>query len=439
MEISGWSIAAIIAVLGVAGTLWRQIYGFFKSISNFILGRIYVDENIAAAIYYYCSQELDIINLRHRTLFGSFGFLKKEQTKNLICFDDLINTSVLYRRGIRLVWIKPGYWMYDSSRNQYVRTGQVLLPRIFWNQKKFIEKAVASYNNRKEKIKYRRFFIQRIVGQGKGSGLLGKPDEKNAVMQKSTFATYLSNAYCGKSFVMGQELDNICADNSSGEVSPFDIFPYPENIMSSVHRAKAWYDNESWFLEKAIPWRRGWLVTGEPGTGKTLLLRCLAEELDIPILIFDLSSLTNQEFFDEFNKLNQHTPCMIVFEDLDSVFNGRENITKKEDGLTFDAFLNAISGIQQCNGLFIAITTNHPDKLDSAIGIAENGKSTRPGRIDEIIHIGPMTEECKTRFANRVIPDYSINRLLSETKDYTAAQFTEYCNQIALKEKLNVS
>lgn len=60
--------------------------------------------------------------------------------------------------------------------------------------------------------------------------------------------------------------------------------------MASVNRARQWYDKKEWYRSMKIPWRRGWLIYGISGSGKSMLIRCVAQDLDIPLFVYDLGS-----------------------------------------------------------------------------------------------------------------------------------------------------
>ena len=79
-------------------------------------------------------------------------------------------------------------------------------------------------------------------------------------------------------------------------------------------------------------------------------------------------------------------------------------------------------------------------KLDSAIGLPspETGQSSRPGRIDKIIMMGQMDEECRRKLASRLLdkPPFSetVNAIVAKGAGLTGAQFSELCNQESLKQ-----
>lgn len=250
---------------------------------------------------------------------------------------------------------------------------------------------------------------------------------------------------------------------------------FPTHIKDIIEEIKLWMQNKKWYNLKGIPWKRGLLLYGPGGTGKTALARAFAKDLDLPIYIYNLADLTNFEFMKKWHEMLNNTPCLALIEDIDNVFHGRVNITRgpgmmrsfyanrynekvveehqSEDShsmngtLNFDTFLNALDGVQGSEGVFTIITTNQVDKIDPALGqprVKPNGEvefiSTRPGRIDRAIELTYMTKENKLALAYRILGDNyeSLREITEYITDHgdeleTPSQFQERCGQIAMK------
>jgi ATPases of the AAA+ class len=217
--------------------------------------------------------------------------------------------------------------------------------------------------------------------------------------------------------------------------SPMAAISLPPEVKPAMEEFQKWLASEAWFTQRRVPWRRGWLLHGEPGTGKTSFVRALAQLADLPIFSFDLSSLSNEEMVEKWLNMLESVPCVALMEDIDAVFDGRVNILGEQGGgLTYDCLLNCISGIQTADGVFLIVTTNNLEKVDPALGIPDNGKSTRPGRIDRLIELPVLPRECRQEIAERILDEWPeiIPSLLESSEGYTGAQFTELCVAEAL-------
>lgn len=208
---------------------------------------------------------------------------------------------------------------------------------------------------------------------------------------------------------------------------------YPSEVLKHIEDAKRWFRSGDWYADRSLPWRRGWLLHGPGGTGKSSLAGVLAQTLDVPIYRYAMATLSDQEFMREWQSMS--TPCVALFEDFDTVFNGRIPLTEHKS-LTFDCVLNQISGVSSLDGVFLVITTNHIENIDPAMGICTEGSdlSSRPGRIDRIIYLGPTDVDIRTRIVKHILPDWpeAHDSLVLKGEGCTPVQFQEMCVQYAL-------
>jgi hypothetical protein len=122
-----------------------------------------------------------------------------------------------------------------------------------------------------------------------------------------------------------------------------------------------------------IPWKRGLILIGPPGNGKTHMIQALINDLKQPCLY--LKSLKAQfqnvdrSLREVFEKARESAPCILVLEDLDALI----------DDTNRSFFLNELDGFRKNEGLLAVATTNHPEKLDPAI-------VDRPSRFDRKYH-----------------------------------------------------
>ncbi len=144
----------------------------------------------------------------------------------------------------------------------------------------------------------------------------------------------------------------------------------------------------------------------------------------------------------QWDNVKDQVPAIILIEDIDAVFHGRENILGEDGGgLSFDCFLNCLSGIDTADGILLVITTNNVDVLDVALGIPKkDGKneniSTRPGRLDRAVELGPTDPIVRLTIAKRILSScpQHVERMVVEGDGDMPAQFVERCAKLALEE-----
>jgi chaperone BCS1 len=144
------------------------------------------------------------------------------------------------------------------------------------------------------------------------------------------------------------------------------------------------YRSSAWYAERGIPYRRGYLLHGPPGTGKTTLVLAVAGELKLPVATLNLS---NKLMSDEsLRALIDGLPAaaLLLIEDIDCAFRVDRN-TNVSSGVTLSGLLNALDGVSSRDGRVLFLTTNHPERLDPAL--------LRPGRVDRKIELGYATSD----------------------------------------------
>lgn len=162
--------------------------------------------------------------------------------------------------------------------------------------------------------------------------------------------------------------------------------------------------SSEWYFSKGVPYRRGYLFFGDPGTGKTSIISVLSGIYKAPIYILSINGVKGDNAI---LRAIQSVPngSFVLIEDVDAAKNFNKRKPKKRDkvsdsmsgesnqplaenedslGVTLSGLLNAIDGVGSKDGRILFMTTNHPEKLDEAL--------IRPGRIDvkeEISLFGP--------------------------------------------------
>lgn len=281
-----------------------------------------------------------------------------------------------------------------------------------------------------------RFFIRRVVGTSltsmyKSYDREKKRDSGNLVaMADSSTHFYTLNPVNVTKEDLREHLTPTKEDKS------FDSIFFSVDQRDLVGKIRVWFEHKDWFERRGIQWKMGILLHGLPGTGKTSLVKKVAYEFDLPVFVFDLATLTNEEFYEEWDSMLSHTPCITLFEDFDSIFHGRKNVSV-ESKLTFDSILNCIDGLKETNGVVTFVTTNEIDKIDPAMGglVDGNPLSTRPGRIDYRLEFGPMEREERSHLTNLLLDEWTEedkSALVDSGEGMTAAQYKGVCQEKAL-------
>jgi len=128
------------------------------------------------------------------------------------------------------------------------------------------------------------------------------------------------------------------------------------------------------YARYGVPWKRGVLLIGPPGNGKTHMVKALINSAgDVPCLYvksFKSRHMTDHDAIRSvFQRARQATPCILVLEDLDSLIDAGNR----------SFFLNELDGFASNAGIVTLATTNHPERLDTAI-------VDRPSRFDRKYH-----------------------------------------------------
>ncbi|KZT51838.1 P-loop containing nucleoside triphosphate hydrolase protein [Calocera cornea HHB12733] len=190
-------------------------------------------------------------------------------------------------------------------------------------------------------------------------------------------------------------------------------------------------ESEKWYADRGIPYRRGYLLWGVPGSGKTSSIHAIAGELDLDIYVITLSSSWINDA--TLTSLMGRVParCILLLEDLDAAFTRSTTRGKKDNGvpreqqqqqqqqqstllldansmpyssthmhhhtlnghnqslsdtntLSLSGLLNSLDGVAASEGRLLFATTNHITRLDPAL--------SRPGRMDVWIEFRNATK-----------------------------------------------
>eukprot|EP00128_Syssomonas_multiformis_P011833 Colp12_sorted_trinity150504_noHs@16248 len=205
---------------------------------------------------------------------------------------------------------------------------------------------------------------------------------------------------------------------ASRALRPLSSLVLPAGVGETLlEDCRKFINSERWYLDHGIPYRRGYLLHGPPGTGKSSFVTVLAGQLRMPIYVVNLASKVTDEVLSDLLS-SAPTHSLLLLEDIDSAFANRDG--SQDVCVTFSGLLNAIDGVAAQEGRLLFMTTNHPELLDPAL--------VRPGRIDVRIEIGLANKTQVRQFFEMFYEDIATPTPLTTLAD----QFTEQVPDKAL-------
>ena len=212
-----------------------------------------------------------------------------------------------------------------------------------------------------------------------------------------------------------------------------------ESIVSDIQQFLEIKDK---YRMLGIPWRRGLLFFGPPGTGKSSLVQALATHLELPVYYLNLNAIDKPESLQYLiNRVSGRS--ILLIEDVDCIPAARERKLDDDDGpsdsdgkkgIIASDLLNVIDGVVATEGRILILTTNHRDRLDAAL--------LRKGRIDREFEITWAQDAELRRFHDRAkdvfdLPGYDEFRaVLPEQTTIADAQALLFTKKKGVEEVL---
>lgn len=198
------------------------------------------------------------------------------------------------------------------------------------------------------------------------------------------------------------------------------------NSIDFIKKATAW-------AGLGIPRKRGILLAGEPGTGKTAICKALMAEAEgITCLITNAYDLAHEDYITELYELAQSlAPCLVFIEDVDFIAQKREEFGYGS-GPALLSLLAVLDGIEEKNEIVTIATTNCLEALDKAL-------SERPSRFDRVIKLTRPTLENRRALIARlceriVLEEWARDYIARRSEGCTPAQIQEIIFSLAIEQ-----
>ncbi|KAJ2522116.1 AAA ATPase cdc48 [Coemansia sp. RSA 2049] len=201
------------------------------------------------------------------------------------------------------------------------------------------------------------------------------------------------------------------------------------------------------FLKFGMSPSKGVLFYGPPGCGKTLLAKAIANECQANFISIKGPELLTMWFGeseanvrDVFDKARAAAPCVMFFDELDSVAKARGNSAGDAGGAgdrVLNQILTEMDGMNAKKNVFVIGATNRPDQIDGAL--------LRPGRLDQLIYIPLPDSESRlsilhaTLRKSPVSPNVDLKFISEKTHGFSGADLTEICQRackLAIRENI---
>lgn len=183
-----------------------------------------------------------------------------------------------------------------------------------------------------------------------------------------------------------------------------------------------------WYADRGIPYRRGYLFHGPPGTGKSSFAMALAARYQCDIYML---SLLDRNMYDSnlLNLLNTLPPrALVLLEDIDSAGLNRELVKDNDRDrqpltqVTLSGLLNAIDGVDAPEGHILIMTSNDPDSLDEAL--------VRSGRVSVKVEFRRATPAQSHAIFLRMYQDDVDDPELNLTKEIIDKLASEFASKV---------
>jgi len=417
-----WKWIAGGAILTGLASIWGYVRWCFTYLSSLLIINYKLDISLVLACATYLNREATRYRYGPRSYGALQCVMKRDGRYSLQVYEE-VTRGALFWVGRVPVWIGGGRIDEHSPGGAYC----IISIRGLLNVERLLCGAAVYQNefDQRSSDLVRRFRSTTLSGRGAArlaaslNGPAGDPMHTVGGGGVTSLNSSVRMVSCNYQDI-GVDQDSFVT---------LDTMSLGPDALHFVRLAESWLNSRAWYRARSIPWRLGANLIGPPGTGKTSFVRAVAQRLDMPVFTFDLASMDNIEFRDAWRTVRGESPAVVLLEDIDSVFDGREPVNP-DSGLTFDAILQALSGVDEAGGVLTFVTTNRELALDSAL--------TRPGRAEYRIEMGGLDRDGVRKIVSRILFDWpdAVEQVTERSTGRTGAEVQLACLEYAAQRKV---
>lgn len=163
------------------------------------------------------------------------------------------------------------------------------------------------------------------------------------------------------------------------------------------------------------------LLEGNSGTGKTMLSKAVANEINLPFLSVSGGTLFESvnKIREVFNQAKRMSPCVLFIDEIDC-WGNRLNSKSNEHDIKISCLLNELDNAENNKNVFIIATCNYKNKLDPSL--------LREGRFNQIIKVKEPSFEQRKEFFKIQFPNFKEHEIESITKKFIGKNFAQIKN-----------